>query len=482
MRTALVVAGLVLACACGSSTSGQHDAPVAIDAGVDAGPDPDDGAASGSRLKLVWFNFADGTRTWAGFYDAQRKESCTVSRDEPWTGGHTYCIPDHGGTIVYSDAACTQKLAQVFHDPSCSRPPPIYVVEGTTTCDYVAQHLYTRGDPAAPTSYYLRFGDGSCTGPFPSAGYDFYQLGLEIQPTALVELVLGAPTSAARLSERFYQTVDGMKLPAAIHDAMLGGDCRATGTAGNLVCLPDAAAASLFHDPACTEPEAALPASCAAPPYLVANDTCPSAPPHLYTAGSPVAAPPLYRLTAGTCATANGSTNNTYYPTDQRVTVARLEAVTETVSGRRLQLVHDTTSEGLSFRAGVHDTEGDTDCAPTVLPDGTVRCLPVAATVTTYYTDAQCMTAIDVVEVPTGPPGCGAPTLPRYAHKTVQPPPSSCQYSLELHTITGPYTGPLYRDNSLGCSGYAPAQTAFFTIGPAAALTEFEGATLSTDP
>lgn len=470
------------ACACGSSSPAHHDAPIAIDAAADAGPDPDDGAASGTRLKLVWFNFADGTRTWAGFYDAQRKETCTVSADEPWSGGHTYCIPDHGGSVAYSDAACTQKLAQVFHDPSCTRPPPTYVVDGTTTCGYVAQHLYTRGDPATPASYYLRFSDGSCTGPFPTTGYDFYQLGLEIQPTALVELQLGAPSSAARLSERFYQTADGMKLPAVIHDAMLGTDCRGTGTAGNLVCMPDGAPASLFHDAACTEPEAALPTSCTAPPYLVASDACPSAPPHLYTAGSPIAAPPLYRQSAGTCTTANGSITNTYYPTDQAVGVARLDAMTETLSGRRLELVHYTTTDGLAFRAGVHDTQGDTDCAPTVLPDGTVRCVPIAATVTTYFTDSQCMTPIDLVEVSTGPASCGAPTMPQYAHKAIQPPPNSCQYALELHAITAPYTGPLYRDNTLVCTGYAPVQTAFFTIGPAVALDTFEAATQSTDP
>src|SRR5689334_12938260 len=122
MRTALVAGALAWGACGGKSTPVTADGH-AIDAALDAGPDPNEGAVSGTRLKLSWLTFGDGTRTWAGFYDAQRKERCEASLDEPWPGGHVYCVPDHRGTVVYSDAACTQKLVQVARDASCPQPP-----------------------------------------------------------------------------------------------------------------------------------------------------------------------------------------------------------------------------------------------------------------------------------------------------------------------------------------------------------------------
>ena len=480
MRTALVATAV--ACACGGKP-----APVAadgrgIDASSDAGPDPNEGAVSGTRLKLAWLTFGDGTRTWTGFYDAQRKESCEASLDEPWPGGHVYCVPDHRGTIVYSDAACTQKLVQVARDPSCPKPPPSYVLEGSSTCGYVAQHLYTRSDPAAPATVYQHFADGTCDGPLAAGPYDYYQLGIEVQPNELVELVLGAPTSAARLSERFYQTADGLKLPGAIHDATLGVECQGAGPPGNVVCLPAATPASYFHDAACTQAEAAVPASCPAPTYLVTPDACPSAPPHLYSAGAPTPAPPLYRAIGGTCSTANASTNLAYFQTAQSIALAPLTSVAGTLPGHRLQLVHLTTPDGLSFRSGLHDSQEDVDCVPAPLPDGTIRCLPISAMVSTYFSDSMCSLPIDVVEIATGATSCGAPSLPRFAGKLVPPPPNTCRYAIELHAITDSYAGPMFVNTGLGCATYTPGQTAVYAIGPAIPVTDFAAATVSIDP
>src|SRR5690349_20382077 len=117
---ALVV---LLVAGCGSSAGTPRDAP-AGDATADGGVDPNEGARSGSRLKLTWFELSDGTRQWNGFYDAERKENCSPSAT--WTDGHAYCTPDDHGDIVYADASCSQKLGAVLRDPSCSHPPPKY--------------------------------------------------------------------------------------------------------------------------------------------------------------------------------------------------------------------------------------------------------------------------------------------------------------------------------------------------------------------
>ena len=77
--------GAELVAACGGNTASPIDAS-AGDAALDAGVDPNEGARSGSRLKLTWFEFSDGTRQWNSFYDAERKEGCYPY--PAWTDGH----------------------------------------------------------------------------------------------------------------------------------------------------------------------------------------------------------------------------------------------------------------------------------------------------------------------------------------------------------------------------------------------------------
>src|SRR2546423_5565110 len=261
MRQVLLAALIV--CACSPSVPVSGDAPG--NSGGDAGPDPNEGAKSGSRLKLTWFNFADGTRTWDAFYDAQRKENCYLY--ENWTDGGTYCAPNNSGSLVYSDAGCTQRVIEVYRDPTCPTPPSPYTMEWIYgTCTSQPAHLWQRGAGIALASYYERFSDGTCGGPYTSSGYDMYSVGLEIKPSDLVRLQLGSPVGAARLGERFYESTDGLKVPWTIHDAMLGVDCYPAYTPDNATtttCAPGAAADAYdYHDAACSQPELEQPKTC----------------------------------------------------------------------------------------------------------------------------------------------------------------------------------------------------------------------------
>src|ERR1700760_4212477 len=67
---------------------------------------PNDGAESGTRLKLTYYAFTDGTTQWFGLYDSERKENCNPF-DGTWPDGNTYCVPAWSGSIVYSDSKCT---------------------------------------------------------------------------------------------------------------------------------------------------------------------------------------------------------------------------------------------------------------------------------------------------------------------------------------------------------------------------------------
>ncbi len=482
MRRALFVT--LLACGCGGGSPAATDAHTA-DAARDAGPDVDEGAVSGSRLKLTWFNFADGTRTWNSFYDAQRKENCSLYSG--WAGGGTFCVPDWGGNIFYNDAGCAQPVDAVYHDPSCLQTPPTYVIDGSDVgCTYEPQHLYLRGPQLTITGYYERFSDGSCGGPY-TGGYDFYQLGAEIPTSELVEITLGAPTTAGRLSTRFYQSTDGMKVPASVHDAMLGTDCYPESYGDNATtatCQPSTYGSFYYHDAACTQPELDVPTTCAVPQYMSTTPTtaCPADPPNIYTLGQQLASSPLYYPSTGSCVSTTGSTDEHYYQTGMPVNIATMARIADTTPGHRIELVHFTTTDGLKFRDYVvHDVQEDADCYPTQLPDGTIRCVPYGGYVDSYFSNAQCTAPLDVVPLSTGPATCGQPAVPKFARKYVQPQPGTCQYSTELHPVTTPYTGTVYYNNGVSCAVLTTYQQKFYSIGPAVPLTDFVSATLSTD-
>src|SRR3569623_472934 len=133
---------LVVIAACSGSTPAAIDAPGSNGSG--SGVDPNEGARSGTRLMLTWFDFTDGTRQWNGFFDAERKESCYPYAS--WPDGKTYCTLTSYASVVYTDAGCSQKIGEVYRDPSCVQPPPTYLLEYRyAACNSGPDHLYVCG-------------------------------------------------------------------------------------------------------------------------------------------------------------------------------------------------------------------------------------------------------------------------------------------------------------------------------------------------
>ena len=465
--------------------------PAAIDAPAggsgDAGIDPNEGAHSGTRLKLTWFDFTDGTRQWDGFYDAQRKESCYPY--SAWPDGKTYCTPDHNASVVYTDASCSQKIGQVYRDPSCVQQPPPYLLEWHyAACNSGPAHLYLRGAAATAASYYTRNYDGTCAGPYSGASYDFYALGGEITPQMLVEVTTATGTEAGRLATTFYASADGMRLPTRLHDTQLGTDCYPETFADGATtgeCIPTTAwYASDFHDASCTQPTVGLASACAAPSYIeyAPKNACPGDLPHLASSTGAIASSPLFYLSGQTCTAETAGTGVTYYGAGADVPTPTVNRTVDALASHRIQLVHYTTPEGLRFRDyTVYDAQKGTDCYPTALPDGTTVCLPFGGFVQTFYRDAQCMQPIDLIEVSVGPQGCNAPPVPKYARKYITPQAGSCDYNIELHQVQAPYAGTVYT-NYGSCAAYAHPTTALYSISAASSLNEFVSATTSIDP
>ncbi|MDB4953809.1 MAG: hypothetical protein JWO36_1378 [Myxococcales bacterium] len=482
----LLLCVLIGASACGGGNVSDLDASVADTAPGDGGLDPNDGARSGSRLKLTWFVFADGSRQLDGLYDAQRKESCFIYPN--WADGNAYCTPDFGGTIVYTSASCTTKVAQVYRDPSCARPPPTYLLDySTSTCSYQPAHLYTRGAPTSVAQYWYKNANGSCSGPFTGASYDFYSVGGEVSLIDLVKLTVSSPVGAQRFGQRYYQSSDGMRRPGPIHDAMLGVDCYPNVYADPTVatCVPSGAGyASYDHDAACTQPELGIQTSCPKPTYTEYYDgnACPSTAPRYYTTGNAVSGTPLYFQSGSSCVATTPTANTTYYQVGAQLSLATLQLETDNAANRRLQLVHYTTTDGVRARDyALYDSAKTVQCYPTTMPDGTIRCFPSGGYASTYYANSACTQQIDLVDLYGGPSSCGSPPVPKYASKTITPPPGSCAYSSETHLITTPYTGPIYT-NYGSCQPFTPTNTRMYNVGPALPMTDFVSGNVFTDP
>lgn len=479
---ALVVV-LVAACSGGNVTIIDG---AGIDGSGGSGVDPNEGARSGSRLKLTWVNFTDGTRQWNSFYDAERKEGCYPY--PAWIDGKVYCTPDSNGSVVYTDASCTQKIGQVYNDPSCATPPPTYLLEWRNGyCVSTPAHLYLRGAKVSVTNYYTRNYDGTCAGPYTDAQENYYQLGAEVAPGSLVEVTTAAPTAAGRLGEVFWQSADGMAVPTRLHDSTLNTDCYPqtfSDAAQTGVCIPSNAWYSGdFHDSGCAQPVVGLDHTCAAPTYAEywPTNACSLDPPHVAQISGATASSPLFYWSGTTCTAETASTSFTYYGIGADVSAAPVTRVADAVASHRIQLVHYTTTDGLRYRDySLYDSQKGAECYPTSLPDGTIACLPYGGYISTYYRDTGCTQPIDLVEV-YGATNCATPTPPAYARKYITPAPGSCQYNVELHQVSTPFAGTVYANYGT-CAVYNPGTSKLYSIGPAVSVNEFVTATTSIDP
>jgi hypothetical protein len=481
VRALLIV--VVAACSGGNVTIVDGSTP---DVSSGSASDPNEGARSGSRLKLTWVDFTDGTRQWNSFYDAERKEACYPY--PAWTNGKVYCTPEDSGSIVYTDAGCTQKVGQVYNDPSCATPPPTYLLEWIYGyCVSSPAHLYLRGAKTTVAQYYTRNYDGTCGGPYSDSQENYYQLGAEVPPASLVEVTTAAATDTGRLGEVFWQSGDGMRLPTRLHDSQLAADCNPetySDDAQTGICVPTTAwYASDFGDSSCAQPVVRLDHTCAAPGFAEYRPTteCPLDPPHIAPITGTAPSSPLYYWSGTSCTGETASTSYTYYGVGADVSAAQVTRVPDATASHRIQLVHYTTPEGLRFRDyAVYDSQKGTDCYPTALPDGTIECLPAGGYITTYYRDSACTQPIDLVEI-YGATNCATPEPPKYARKYITPQPGSCQYNVELHQVSTPYAGTVYADYGT-CAIYNPGTSKLYSIGPAVDLHEFVTATTSIDP
>lgn len=486
---AVLALGLAVVVACSPDPPFDPDANTSA-MGSDAGIDPNDGAHSGARLKLTWYQFTDGTKQFSGMYDAQNKEPCSPYYGK-WTDGKTYCVPQAGGELVYTNSTCTSPALHYYVPSVCPQPLAKYYLEyGTVGCTSVPAHLYLRGTQVQAATYYYKNSNGTCSTAYTSQSYDqFYNIGTQLPNSDMVELTLGAPEGTGRVGVRYYESSDGMKFPWEMHDSMLDADCAAeymNDVSSVARCVPtDARYAYYAHDAACTQTELSLASTCTAPAYAYTYPAayCPDDYETYYTLGAQQPSSPLYFPSGGSCLSTTAASGTSYYAVAGQITPAPLTYAADTGTAHRVQLIHYTTPEGTRFRDPykLYDQQMGTACYPTTLPDGTIRCVATGNYIDTYYTTSACTTTVDVVEIYKGAATCAAPIVPKYALKDIAPDPGTCTYGTEVHPITTPHTATVYTGSPGSCSVYTPYEGVLYNVGAAVPLTDFVAAAQTMD-
>jgi hypothetical protein len=483
---AIAFASLLAAVACGGGKPANGKTDSGSGSGApDAGSDTSDGAHSGTRLKLVDWTFADGTTTWDAFYDSERRENCSIAT---WADGNIYCYPTNAASVVYTDAACSQAVGQIYNNTLCPTPPPGYVQHSLDDgCRTTPDHLYVRGSQVAVSTYYLADPTGACDGPYSDDGYDlYYALGAEVSPTALVKLSVTTGSASAGFAMQYVASSDGAQFPWDVEDGASAMACYpqvVDSDASTALCAPNSWQAQFDHDASCTQPELAMLKTCTGwqYTYYFAPNACPSAPPDFYEIGSADGTTPLYEYT-GTCTQVTGNPAYGFYGVGAKVSLASFARAPDNTPTHRMELIHMTAPMG-SVRLRdlpLFDDQLAAECYPTTMPDGTNRCVPFGATVTTYYTSSACSQTVDVVELYAGGSACGSPVVPKYAQKYVPTNTNECTYPYEVHPLASVYTGALYVNDG-SCVKYTPSDEVIYGIGSAVDPTTFALATAVTE-
>lgn len=460
---------------------GKVETPPPPDGPPDGPMENTDGLKSGTRLKLRW-NVFDGTKSFASVYDSMRQETCFPRK---FTDGKMYCTPTPSANVVYEDAACTVPLGRQL--VSCPSTPINYYFEtDPVTCDNLAVKVYPKAAQISANSYYTLSSAG-CT-MSTNTGYELFRLGPAIPLTEFA--AIEAPTTAeGKVQQRFYESSDGARMFAGFYDNDLGSDCFFVQDAAksSAKCVPSSVGANTYYgDAACTLPRTQFRRGCVVPKYttrITRSCSYVSTIPEIYLTG-PLTGGTLY-TNFGTCTATTPAADQSYYSVGTAlVEPGQLTRAPSAEGTGRYRPIRYASGGNLIRDTPLYDTARQTECQPTTMQDGTVRCLPTGNPYPTanYFSDAGCTMPISVLlAAKTAATGCALPALPAFATRTTvtQTP---CTVTREARPVGAIYTGALYAGTPANCVVVALGDNNAHVLGAAAAMDDFPAATVVTDP
>lgn len=426
-------------------------------------PDPNV-ARSGVRLRLVHYDYGDGSRETetAWFHDAARTERCTPRR---WSDGVTICTPDFTDT-VFPTSDCASALGRV---PIGDATPPYFVRHYYLGGDWVPSRIYLPGEPADVPTYAWVIQDGACIGPYDTVGFAYFELGAELARTGFARVTHPQLPTTARLALETIASDDGLYVPTGLRE--LDAPCVPAVSPGadTTVCVPaGVATAEYFHDAQCAEPELAVAFGDPVPAVIRAHDArsgCTS----YHALGASVDAPPLYHRNGPSCVPIAAPTSNAYYLAGAPRELAALERIQHATSAR-LQPIELAAGDLRIADVLLYDATLATACRRGE-HEGALRCLPVTSIdVIELFGDAACQTIVPLAEVRTG---------------SCEPPASFARApSGAFHAIDALHAAPLHHlSTGDRCLPYAiPDGIALHDVGPALAAETFTTAAIVVDP
>ena len=208
----------------------------------------------------------------------------------------------------------------------------------------------------------------------------------------------GAPSSGSRLRLVRYIYEDGTAQwdRTTFYDAQRSERCTPeVWSDGDRYCTPVAGDA-IYVDDTCTQEVGRITAGVTpayfAQPFSIRGAMFPS---RLYTVGAAVTAPAQsWVLHDGTCVGPSSEAGNfDYYALGdpiERTALVRVKRA-DPIGNAQLQLVRDTSDDGLDVPVALHDRSLALDCLPRSHPDQpTTECAPTGAATAEYFHDTAC--------------------------------------------------------------------------------------------
>jgi hypothetical protein len=364
-------------------------------------------ATSGARIKLELYLYEDGTEQidTTSFYDTRLHTRCAP---RPWSDELVRCVPD-AAEALYTDSECTAAIGVAALPSGHPMHPLATNVSHFIGYDWVGttpqpMRLYsTLGNEVEPVaSYYIRQ-DGACIGPRTApAGATYYEIDREIDP-AVMPVVEQTELGAGRLALRALTTTDGLHVPTALYDRVLGQVCTPTLRTDGLACEPidsrELSTAEWFLDDACSAPALVIGKDDRVPPLIRAPDSAGCA---SYGTLGPETTATTYAREGNFCVPRSPGEGTRVFALGEPIELARLDRTIEELPARRLAQVtlQDREDAELRFTAEhLVDRAIRSECRRELVGDKQ-RCVPATITPLLPVYASGCTIPIAAVSVP----------------------------------------------------------------------------------
>jgi hypothetical protein len=431
--------------------------------------DVDDGARSGARLALRWYEFEDGSRQWeaqpgvrfeAGvahasevYFDRVRDEMCAA---QPWLDGIVRCTPEVEmiDNKLFRDPQCTSRVTE---NPEKFR----YVADFDPKCDVRRLwHVYpvTRVEPRTGSLFFLAR-DNRCYEAASSA-QDIGVLGNELAADTFAALESRLEASG-RAAIRYRESGDGMRVPLELEDTLLGPafvfESRLQPRGSYVV--------DYYADDSCTIPVVTETAGCPArfPAVLYGGA--------FHLVGDRVTAPLLFTAASGACAPVPSLPGERDAVAPEATPLVAMTSELGAGAGARKQFSYVTDGTFRARDGKVFDAKLGTFCAPRLFTDAQLRCIPSpAAILATVYVDAACASTMMLARVP---------EYPVVTASYVVDDRTLIGGSLKIFAVGEPYAGAVYVQDAIGAC--IADSRAWFQIGRELSWDELAHVMLTRD-